>query len=260
MHTVTSTDGTRIAYERSGSGSPLVLVHGTTADHTRWRDLLPELERRFTVYAMDRRGRGGSGDAADYAIEREFEDVAAVVDAVGEPAFLFGHSYGATCALGAALATRNVARLALYEPDVPGAEPLCPEALVQRIAALVAQGANEEALEVFFREVVLMPEDELELFRAQPFWKARTALAPTIPRELTFDRAYRFDSARLAALSVPTLLLLGGESPAVSRQMTAALDAALPRSRVSVLAGQGHVAMATAPELLLRELFAFATE
>jgi peptide-methionine (S)-S-oxide reductase len=85
MATITSKDGTRIAYSRSGSGPPLVLVHGTTADHTRWARVLPELEPHFTVYAMDRRGRGGSGDAADYAIEREFEDVAAVVDAIGDP-------------------------------------------------------------------------------------------------------------------------------------------------------------------------------
>src|SRR3712207_2617173 len=101
QETVTSVDGTPIAYWSSGEGSPLVLVHGTAADHARWRPVLPAFEERFTVYAIDRRGRGGSGDSDDYAIEREFGDVAAVVDSLGEPVTLLGHSYGALCALEA---------------------------------------------------------------------------------------------------------------------------------------------------------------
>src|SRR5262245_15334434 len=99
MDHVTSRDGTPIGYERSGQGPPLILVHGTTADHSRWAPVLPALSERFTVSAVDRRGRGASGDAPIYAIEREFEDVAALVDAVGGPVYLLGHSYGALCAL-----------------------------------------------------------------------------------------------------------------------------------------------------------------
>ena len=95
METIRSKDGTRIAYERSGAGPALVLVHGTTADHTRWAPVLPMLERIFTVYAVDRRGRGQSGDAADYSIEREYEDIAAVVSSIPGPVNLLGHSYGA---------------------------------------------------------------------------------------------------------------------------------------------------------------------
>src|SRR3712207_6694772 len=114
----TSKDGTPIAYWRSGEGPPLVLVHGTAADHGRWRPVLPAFEERFAVCAVDRRGRGGSGDSEDYAIEREFEDVAAVVDSLGEPAFLVGHSYGALCALEAALLTPNVRKMVLYEPPM----------------------------------------------------------------------------------------------------------------------------------------------
>src|SRR5687768_6369257 len=116
---VISTDGTPIAYRRSGEGPALVLVHGTAADHTRWQSILPALEERFTVYAIDRRGRGGSGDAPTYAIEHEFEDVAAMVDAISGPVSLLGHSYGALCALEAALRTDNVRRLVLYEPPIP---------------------------------------------------------------------------------------------------------------------------------------------
>jgi pimeloyl-ACP methyl ester carboxylesterase len=110
---VTSNDGTSIACFRSGEGPPLVLIHGTAADHGRWRPVLPAFEERFPVCAVDRRGRGGSGDSDDYAIGREFEDVAAVVDSLGEPVNLLGHSYGALCALETALLARNVRKLVL---------------------------------------------------------------------------------------------------------------------------------------------------
>jgi pimeloyl-ACP methyl ester carboxylesterase len=110
METVTSRDGTPIAYERGGEGPPLVLVHGTTSDHLTWEPVLPELQKHFTVYAIDRRGRGesGNGGGAGYDIEREFEDVVAVIDSIDGPADLFGHSYGAICALEAALRSGQV--------------------------------------------------------------------------------------------------------------------------------------------------------
>src|SRR5918997_4994782 len=118
QETVTSADGTPIACWRSGGGPPLVLVHGTAADHGRWSPVLPAFEERFAVCAVDRRGRGGSGDAEGYAIEREFEDVAAVVDSLEEPVNLVGHSYGALCVLEAALLARNVHKLVLYDPGI----------------------------------------------------------------------------------------------------------------------------------------------
>jgi pimeloyl-ACP methyl ester carboxylesterase len=127
MEHIRSKDGTAIAYKKSGVGPPLVLVHGATADHTRWAPILPLLEPRFTVYAMDRRGRGQSGDQtgdqADYAIEREFDDVAALVDSLAEPAVLLGHSYGGICSLEASLRTSNLRKLILYEPPIPAAFP-----------------------------------------------------------------------------------------------------------------------------------------
>src|SRR5687768_14900680 len=116
MHTVTSRDRTRIAFWHRGSGPPLLLVHGATASHaTTWRLVLPELERRFTVYAMDRRGRGGSGDAVEYHIQREAEDVVAVIQSIDAPVNLLGHSYGGLCAIEAALLTNRIQRLLLYE-------------------------------------------------------------------------------------------------------------------------------------------------
>ena len=118
MEFLIAPDGTRIAYLRTGDGPPLVLVHGTADDHTLWSSLLPTLAERFTVYAVDRRGRGDSGDADGYAVEREFEDVAAVIDSIGEPVNLLGHSYGACLALEAALLTGNIHKSILYDPGI----------------------------------------------------------------------------------------------------------------------------------------------
>lgn len=128
METVRSKDGTAIAFQRSGAGSPLVLVHGAVSDHSRWMPILPPLEKQFTVYALDRRGRGGSGDTKLYAIEREFEDIAAVVDSIGGPVDLLAHSFGAFCALEAARLTSNIGRLILYEPPPPGVKGTMPPA------------------------------------------------------------------------------------------------------------------------------------
>jgi pimeloyl-ACP methyl ester carboxylesterase len=257
MKTVISNDGTRIAYQRSGSGPPLVLVHGTTADHTRWARLLPELERAYSVHAIDRRGRGGSGDGAEYAIQREFEDVAAVIDSIGEPVLLLGHSYGAICSLEASLLTDRLRGLILYEPPLPLGGAVSPAGVPERIQALVDAGDNEAALEVFLREVVRMPEHEAAKYRTLPTWTSRVGLAPTIPRELVFDRSYRFEPGRFAAMRTPTLLLLGGDSPELFRRAVEAVHAALPDSRVAVLPAQQHVAMDTAPSLFLDEVTRF---
>jgi pimeloyl-ACP methyl ester carboxylesterase len=124
MNTATSADGTAIAYEQGGAGPHLVLVHGTTANRTRFASIRPRLQQHFTVTTMDRRGCGDSGDSPDYAIDREFADVVAVVNAVGAPAVLFGHSYGALCALGGAMRTDKLAGLILYEPWITWGERL----------------------------------------------------------------------------------------------------------------------------------------
>ncbi|MDQ4000368.1 MAG: alpha/beta hydrolase, partial [Actinomycetota bacterium] len=154
LKSVTSLAGTSIAYWRSGEGPPLVLVHGTAADHSRWTPVLPAFEQHFTGCAVDRRGRGGSGDSGDYAIEREFEDIAAVVDSLEEPGFLLGHSYGALCALEAALLTRKVVRKAvLYDPvmDVTG-EGINPPGLVDRLEALLEAGDRDGVVDTMLRE------------------------------------------------------------------------------------------------------------
>lgn len=253
-----SRDGTRLCYRSAGDGPPLLLVHGTTADHTRWRPLLPHLEPVFTVHAVDRRGRGGSGDARTYEVASEFEDVAAVVDwlarEAGTPVDLLGHSFGAVCALGAALRTGNLGRLVLYEPPFRDTRAAYPTGLVEQLDALLTAGDREGVVATFIREVVRMPEPEFAAYRALPAWPARVAAAHTIPRELAVDLEAAIELEQLAALRTPTLLLSGGDSPEWMRADTARIAAALPDARVSVLEGQQHIAIDLIPERFAREV------
>ncbi|WP_224269373.1 alpha/beta fold hydrolase [Haloprofundus salinisoli] len=249
---VASRDGTEIAYERTGEGPPLVLVHGTAGDRTDWRLVLPGLAEQFTVYALDRRGRGESGDSDEYALEREFEDVAAVVDVVDDPVVLLGHSAGALYSLEAALLTDNLERLVLYEPPITEAgESLVPEETVARIETLLSEGDREAALTVFLREVAGESQAEIETLKAGPAWDVGIEVAHTVPREVRALDGYRVDPDRFAAFTVPTLLLSGGESPLFMEQATALVDKALPDTRIVTLPGQGHEATNTAPELFV---------
>ena len=256
--TVTSVDGTPIAYWHSGVGPPLVLVHGTAADHSRWTPVLPVFKQHFTVYAIDRRGRGGSDDSGDYTIEQEFEDIAVVVDSLGEPAFLLGHSYGALCALEAALLARNVRKLVLYEPPIDVSdEQFKPPGVVDRLEAMLEAGDRDEVVATMLREVAGVPPEAVEHMRSLPAWQARVAAARTIPRELRAQEAYRFDPERFGDLGVATLLLIGGDSPATYEEAEKAVAEALPNSRIVVMPGQGHVAMDSATDLFTIEVLHF---
>ncbi len=258
MDKVKSKDGTLIAYERSGIGPALVLVHGTGADHTRWASVLPMLKQKFTVYAVDRRGRGQSGDFAAYSIEREYEDIAAVVDSIPEPVNLLGHSYGALCSLEAALRVTNLNKLILYEPAIFVGVPLYPPGTRAKIQALLDSGDREGVLLVFSREVVGMPEHEIAVLRKEPSWSARLAAAHTIPREFA-DEDYILDPLRFKNLSVPTMLLQGAQSPGFFKAATKAVHAALSNSKIVVMPGQQHIAMSTAPQMFVRLVTEFLT-
>ena len=247
-------DGTAIGYWRTGEGPPLVLVHGTSADHARWTPVLPALGERFTVCAVDRRGQAGSGDAAEHSLEREVEDVTAVVDSVaasfGAPVGLLGHSYGAICCLEAASRrTTRVGKLVLYEPPLPTGKVTFPAEAVGRVEALIEGGDRDEAVAVFLCEVAGVPPTQVGRMRTESDWSERVAAAHTLPREARAAEGYALDPMRLRGLETPTLLLLGGESPPLFKAATEALDEALPDPRVVVMPGQAHVAMRTAPEL-----------
>lgn len=261
-NTVTSADGTRIAFWRTGEGPPVLVIHGATADHsTTWRLVLPMLERKFTVYAMDRRGRGGSGDGPAYALEREAEDVAAVVDSIGEPVHLVGHSYGALCGFEAALLTPHLGRMILYEGVPLDGRHLYPPGVLDRLHARLEAGDLEGTLVAMYRDVVEMSPDELELVRGQhDAWAARLRNAPTLPRELAAEQGYVFRPERFRTMRTPTLLLVGGDSPPRERTHADAIAAALPDARVRVLPGQQHAAMYSNPELFTREVSRFLEE
>jgi pimeloyl-ACP methyl ester carboxylesterase len=253
LQKVLSKDGTAIACHLSGNGPPLVLVHGTGGTYSRWAPVLPALEKNFTVYAIERRGRGESSDAADYAIEREFEDVAAVVDAVEEPVNLLGHSYGGICALEAALLTGNIRNLVLYEPPIPiGDAPIYPEGLIDRLQGLLDSGNREGVLETFMGEVVKMNAQEIELTKSMPAWPSRVAAAHTLPRELRAHETYRFIARRYRSLATPARLLVGSDSPYFFRAAIDLLAIVLPAARTVVLEGQQHIAMESAPDLFAR--------
>lgn len=262
MEQVASTDGTPIAYERSGSGPALVLVHGASSDHTRWAPILPLLERHFTVYAVDRRGRGGSGDSDRYSPEREFEDLLAVIRAIDAPVDMLGHSYGGLCAVGAALQTSRLRRLVLYEPVIPLGVKSRPAPALARIQALIAAGDRDEAAVTFSREVVQLSEAEISHLRASPAaWARRTAAIHTVLREMEIAAgSYRVDLQPLSTLAVRTLLLLGSDSAPKLHEGANTLRATLPNAEVSVLKGQQHLAIDTAPQMLADEVIKFLTE
>jgi len=257
VKSITSADGTVLSYREDGRGPSLLLVHGTTADRSRWEAITPQLSQQFTVYAMDRRGRGGSTDGPEYHLAREAEDVAAVAEAIGEQVLILGHSYGAVCSLEAGLLTDRIVKLALYEPPIPTGVPMYPPGVPDRMQSLIDKGQWEGALEVFFKEVVRMPDHEFAHYRQLPMWDRRVQMAPTIPRELAIDRTYRFDPVRFADLRIPTLLLLGGDSPEIFRRAVDTVHEAVPHSTVVELRGQQHIAMDTNPELFLRGVVGF---
>ena len=258
MEKAISKDGTPIGYHLSGGGSPLVLVHGTIGDHNRWAPVLPALEKRFTVYAVDRRGRPLSGDADKYSIEREFEDIAAIVDSIGVGVNLLGHSSGGMCAIGAALLTSNVRNLVVYE-GWPSGGNLIPPEMIQRLQIMADHGQKEQLLTTFMRDLIRLPADQLEQTQALADWSNRVAAAHTIPRELrTLD--YVFDSERLKGIQARTLLLVGGNNLSRLKESAEAILQVLADSRMNVMPDQGHNAIDTAPDLFVREVVGFLTE
>ena len=201
-----------------------MLVHGAPADHTRWRPLLPYFEPHRTVHAMDRRGRGESGDGPSYAISREYEDAAAVVDKVAETTGsgvdVYGHSHGGIVAFGDATLTANVRKLVLYEgwpvPD-PTVYAL-PPGLEERMDALLAVGDRDGVVEALFRGVEDMSDEDMTALKAAASWPGRVAAARTVTREIRGERTALLDSRVAAKVTVPVLLLTGERSADPAKQ------------------------------------------
>lgn len=258
-----SRDGTQIVYWTSGQGPPLVLVHGAAADHTRWRPLLPYLEDRVTIHAMDRRGRGGSGDASAYGLEREYEDVAAVIDAVAvaseHPVDVYGHSHGALVAFGAATLTSNLRKLVLYEGwPVPNPSVYAfPTQVLDRMDRLLAEGDRDGVVEALFRAVLDVSDEDMAALRSAPSWPGRVAAAHTVPREIVAETRAGLVPEQAARIRVPVLLVTGKESADPAKTEVDTVAAALPNARQLALAGQQHIADVLAPETFAQHLLEF---
>lgn len=251
MEKIKSKDGTPIAYLKQGDGPPLVLVHGAGIVVNFWVTVLPALAKHFTVYAMERRGRGDSGDNQPYEIEREFEDVTAMVDSIGQPVGLLGHSFGACLSLEAALLTRNVRKLLLYEPplNLPHAQ-MIPDALIYPIEALINDGQKEKALSHFY-ELIEIPDSEIALMRALSGWTEQVASAHLLTREIRVMEQHVFDIEKFSNFTIQTLFLFGENDQDDWREVIKSLNDALIDFSTEILPGQGHMAMLTAPELFV---------
>jgi pimeloyl-ACP methyl ester carboxylesterase len=260
---VASPDGTMIGVFISGGGRPLIVVPGTTSDHTTWRLVIPLLEPHVAVHAVDRRGRGASGDGPDYSLALEYADVAAVADAAaaatGSPVDLLGHSYGGNVAFGAATLTTNIRKLVLYEgwpvPDI--AHRTVPPETMDHLESLLAQGQHEHMLETFYRDIVKMSDEEISAIKKAPSWPARVAAAHTVPRELRAFGAQAFDPAWAAKIQVPVLLLVGADSPDEIKANPEVVASALPDARIGVLGAQAHIAHLTDPQSFAETVLSF---
>jgi pimeloyl-ACP methyl ester carboxylesterase len=258
MH-VLSADGTAIACHARGSGPDILLVHGSGADGAFWRPVLPALESRFTVHVMDRRGHGASGDPPAYAMDREHEDVAACATACPTRAIaVVAHSFGALCALGACRIGARIGRLVLYEPPVPACDaPYYRPEIIPGMRAALEAGNATAALSMFLAGVVGMKPEDIARLRRLASWRGQLAAAPRLLRELEAVHGFRFAPADYADRAVPTLLLLGGDSPPQYRATAALLHAGLPGSRIGILGGQTHDAVRQAPAIFADTVLRF---
>jgi pimeloyl-ACP methyl ester carboxylesterase len=259
METVQSADGTTIAWEHAGQGPALVVVAGAFCDRQAGATLAACLESSFTVYRYDRRGRGASSDTAPYTIQREVEDLAAVVATAGGAAVVYGHSSGAALALEAAAAGVNISALAAYEPPYAGghAPPIAGDApadLAEQLRALVRAGRADEAAARFLA-VTGTPPQVVSQIQAGPGWPGMVALAHTLAYDVTLGNGGVPPVDRLAKVTARTLALAGGASPPWAAEAARTIAATVPGADHRVLTGQHHVAADDVLAPVLHEFF-----
>jgi len=241
MEKVTSSDGTTIAFDRMGDGPPVILVCGGSTDRMSNAPLAALLAQNFTVLNYDRRGRGDSGDTAPYAVEREVEDIDAMITAAGGSASLYGTSSGAALALEAAASGLAITKLALWEPPFILDESRRPPAdTATTYSELVSAGRRGDAVEFFMSKVVGLPAEFVAQARNAPFWQAQEALAHTLAYDATIMGDYSLPTERAAAVTVPTVVMDGGASFAGMGESAQALADALPDGQRRTLEGQSH--------------------
>jgi pimeloyl-ACP methyl ester carboxylesterase len=257
MNTVTSRDGTTIAFDRLGEGPPVILVCGGSTDRSANAPLATVLAEHFTVFNYDRRGRGDSGDTPPYAVEREVEDIDAVIDAAGGSAFLYGTSSGAGLALEAAASGLDITKLALWEPPFILDESSRPPAdQVERYDEMIAAGRRGDAVEFFVRQVVGLPPEFVAYARTQPFWQAQEALAHTLAYDATVMGDYSLPTERAAAVTAPTIVIAGAASFPFMSETAQALADVIPDAQYRILEGQEHNVSPDAIAPVMVEFFA----
>jgi pimeloyl-ACP methyl ester carboxylesterase len=258
MKTVTSSDGTAIAFDRLGDGPPVILVCGASTDRRANAPLAALLAEHFTVFNYDRRGRGDSGDTAPYAVEREVEDLGAIIHEAGGWAFVYGTSSSGALALEAAASGLAITKLALWEPPFILDERHRPPAdLVERYEEMIAAGRRGEVVEFFMSKVVGLPPEFVAYARTQPFWQAQEAIAHTHVYDATIMGDYSLPVERAAAVTVPTLVMAGGASFPFMRETARALAEVIPDAQTRILDDQEHN---VAPEALAPTLQEFFTK
>jgi pimeloyl-ACP methyl ester carboxylesterase len=251
IETVTSADGTPIAIERTGRGAPVILIGGAFNDRSTVAALAGTLAPYVTAVAYDRRGRGDSGDGSgasasssgsDSIVEREVEDLAAVIGHVGGRASVFGHSSGAVLALEGAMRGAAIDKVAVYEPVyIPeGSRPRPPDDLLGRVTAAIREGRRDDAAALFLTESAGMPAGMVDGMRASDMWGWLTGLAHTLPADLALCGSGTLPAGRLATISVPTLAMDGAAGWDWIRGATLAVADAIPGARYVTIEGQDH--------------------
>jgi len=244
MRTVISKDGTRIAFDQSGQGPALILVAGALTTRADWTSLAAHLAPHFSVFAYDRRGRGESGDTTPYAVEREIEDIDALITEAGGSAFAFGHSSGAALALEAAVQLgEKVKKLAMYEAPYNDEREakLAWRAYIRQLTELLAANRRGDAVALFM-QYVGMPAEQIEVMRHAPAWPMLEAIAPTLAYDHTaiLGKDASVPIERATHVLVPTLVMNGGTSYPFMYETARTLSQAMPHAQLRTLEGQDH--------------------
>jgi pimeloyl-ACP methyl ester carboxylesterase len=247
INTVRSSDGTAIAFERVGEGSPVILVDGALCHRAMGPStpLAVLLAQQFTVFTYDRRGRNDSADTPPYTVQREIEDLQALIEEAGGSAYVWGISSGAALALEATRRGADVTKLALYEPPfiVDDSRPPIPADIASQLTALIAANRRGDAVRLFLRHMGA-PAIVIALMRLLPLWAKLTRIAHTLPYDMTILAPYQagtpLPADRWNDVRIPTLVLVGGKSPAWFRHSTQALADVLPNAAHRVVEGQTH--------------------
>src|SRR5512135_1233976 len=258
MGTVTSKDGTKIAYDRTGKGPALILVLGALNSRKSGTKFAKLLAARFTVISYDRRGRGNSTDTAPYSAQREVEDIAALISAVGEPVYLYGHSSGAALALEAAIELgKKIGKLAVYEVPYALDENARKSAIeyYKTLKKLLAAGRKDDAVALFVRSVGVS-DKQIEAMQRLPMWKGLVKLAPTLAYDSqVLGKGHAMPAARLSHITIPTLVMHGGAGAPSMRDAARAVSEAIPQAQLRTLADQTHGVSPKALAPVLEEFF-----